>query len=82
VPPDKLYEEVDQWCQEILDLSPTAIRWVKKRMNHFTDMIYGIDELLAEASYTYHMSEESRQAKEAFREKGRLNFRKFRGLED
>lgn len=40
VPHDRLYEEVDKWCDEILRLSPTSLRLLKTSMNMKTDMLY------------------------------------------
>ena len=40
VPFDKLYEEVDAWCDEVLEQSPTSLRILKTSMNLKTDMQY------------------------------------------
>jgi 1,4-dihydroxy-2-naphthoyl-CoA synthase len=40
VPHDQLYTEVKQWCDEILQLSPTSLRILKTSMNFKSDMLY------------------------------------------
>ncbi len=40
VPHAKLYEEVKEWCDEILTLSPTSLRILKTSMNFKSDMLY------------------------------------------
>jgi naphthoate synthase/2-ketocyclohexanecarboxyl-CoA hydrolase len=78
VPHDRLMEEVDLWCQEILDKSPLYIGMTKKTMNFATDQLYGAltmgSELLA---LTYGMPE-NMEGINAFLEKRKPEFRKYR----
>lgn len=40
VPHDKLYDEVEKWCDEVLEMSPTSLRFLKTSMNAKSDMLY------------------------------------------
>lgn len=78
VPPEKLQEEVNQWCQEVLALSPTALRVLKKAFNHSNDELIGTAQITAEVSYLYHLSDEAKEGHRAFLEKRKPDFKKFR----
>ncbi len=77
VPHDKLDEEVDQWCAEIMDKSPTAIAIAKRSFNADTDHIAGIANLGMQALALYYGTEESQEGVKAFLEKRKADFRKF-----
>ena len=78
VPPDELEEAVDIWCEEILKMSPTAIRVTKSSFNADSDSITGINTLAFDALRIYYESEESKEGRRAFREKRPANFSRFR----
>jgi naphthoate synthase len=78
VPQDKLEEEVELWCREILDKSPFALKFLKKAFNADTDHQWGFDELSQAAVRLYWATEEAEEAKKAFSEKRRPDFSKFR----
>ena len=40
VPHDRLYPEVDKWCDEVLEMSPTSLRILKTSMNAKSDAMY------------------------------------------
>ena len=77
VPLDRLEEETVQWCREILDKSPLAIRCVKAAMNADCDGQAGLQELAGNATLLYYMTEEAQEGKRSFLEKRKPNFRKF-----
>lgn len=77
VPLDKLMEEVDAWCQEILDRSPQAISFLKIALNTPTDWIYGQQRLAGEGLWQYYASEEAQEGRNSFLEKRKPNFRQF-----
>jgi len=77
VPPEKLMEEVDAWCQEILDKSPKAINFLKIALNTPTDWIYGQQRLAGEGLWQYYASEEAQEGRNSFLEKRKPNFRQF-----
>ena len=78
VPPDRLEEEVNIWCREILANSPFALKFLKKAFNADTDHQWGFDEMSGAAVRLYWATEEAGEAKKAFSEKRKPNFSKFR----
>ena len=80
VPLDKLEEETVQWCSEMLELSPIALRFMKSAFNADCDGQTGVQELAGNATMLYYMSEEGQEGKNAFLERRRPDFKKFRRL--
>ena len=78
VPDDQLDAEVDQWCAELAERSPTAIAIAKRSFNADTDNIRGIGSLGFEALALFYGTEESREGGNAFREKRSPDFRSKR----
>jgi naphthoate synthase len=78
VPQDKLDEEVDKWCQEILSLSPTALKFCKIAFNAETDHQYGFETWAGAAVRMFWTSKEATEAKTAFKEKRKPDFSQFR----
>lgn len=76
VPLDKLEAETVQWCREMLANSPLALRCLKAALNADCDGQAG----LRNATLLYYMTEEGREGKNAFLEKRRPDFSKFRRL--
>jgi 2-ketocyclohexanecarboxyl-CoA hydrolase len=77
VPHDQLDAEVERWCQEILDKSPTAIAIAKRSFNADSENIRAIGSLGFEALALYYATEESQEGGRAFREKRAPEFRKY-----
>ena len=75
VPDDRLDAEVDQWCAELAERSPTAIALCKRSFNADTDHIKGIAALGFEAVELFYGTEESKEGGNAFREKRSPDFR-------
>jgi 1,4-dihydroxy-2-naphthoyl-CoA synthase len=78
----KLMDEVDAWCQEILDKSPQSLRIAKTSMNYESDNLYssflhGIEML----SLTYG-NEENKEGVTAFLDKRPPDYRKYRRREE
>lgn len=78
VPHDKLDEEVDKWCAELLERSPTAITLAKRSFNVDTEMIRGISSMGMQALSLYYDTDESKEGGAAFREKRKPDFRRAR----
>jgi len=77
VPDDQLDAEVDSWCAEIAERSPTAIAIAKRSFNASTENIRGIASLGLQALKLYYDSEESREGVNALNEKRKPEFRKY-----
>ncbi|MPZ44719.1 MAG: 1,4-dihydroxy-2-naphthoyl-CoA synthase [Betaproteobacteria bacterium] len=76
VPHDQLDQEIDKWCAEILEKSPTAIAIAKSSFNAATDSMRGIGSLGFQALNLYYQTEESKEGVKAFMEKRPPQFRK------
>ena len=78
VPYEKLEEAVNHLCQEILSLSPTAIKFCKIAFNAETDHMFGFEGWAHAAVRMFWGTEEASEAKKAFAEKRKADFSKFR----
>lgn len=76
VPYEKLEEKTVEWCQEILQHSPLAIR-LKSALNADCDGQAGLQELAGNATLLYYMTEEAQEGHRAFLEKRSPNFSQF-----
>lgn len=77
VPDAALDAEVDRWCAEILEKSPTAIAIAKRSFNADSENIRGIGALGMQALSLYYRTEESKEGGRAFREKRKPDFRQW-----
>ena len=77
VPLEKLEDETIQWCREMLDHSPLALRCLKTSLNADCDGQMGLLDLAGNATLLYYMSEEAKEGKNAFVEKRKPDFSKF-----
>jgi naphthoate synthase len=77
VPLAELEATTIQWCREMLEQSPTALRFLKAAMNADCDGQAGLQDLAGSATLLYYMTEEGREGKEAFLEKRKPDFKKF-----
>ena len=78
VPPDKLEEEVNAWCAKILALSPTALRVLKIAFNQESDHIAGAEALAGASLWQYYQTDEANEGKQAYLEKRKPDFSKYR----
>jgi len=78
VPYEKLDEEVDRWCQEILEKSPTALKMLKYAFLAESDGTTGITQLGVGGLSLYYGTDEAVEGKNAFLEKRKPDFNKFR----
>lgn len=76
VPHDQLDAEVERWCGEILQNSPTAIAIAKRSFNADSEHIRGISSLGMQALALFYGTDESKEGTAAFREKREPQFRK------
>ncbi len=75
VPDDQLDAEVQKWCAELMERSPTAIAIAKRSFNLDTEAIRGISGLGMYALKLYYETAESKEGVRAFQEKRRPDFR-------
>ncbi len=79
VPMAELDQEVDRWCQELLDKSPTALKMLKFAFHAETDGVAGITNLGIGGLSMYYGTDESMEGRNAFMEKRKADYGKFRG---
>ena len=77
VPLEQLEAETIQWCQEILQHSPTALRFLKAAMNADTDGLAGLQQLAGDATLLYYTTDEAKEGRDAFKEKRDPDFGQF-----
>lgn len=75
VPQDQLEAEVISWAEEMMQLSPLALRMIKVGLNAELDGQAGIQELAGDATMLYYMTEEAQEGGKAFLEKRKPNFK-------
>lgn len=77
VPLDKLEETTVDWCKNILEKSPIALRMLKSAFNAELDGQAGIQELAGNATLLYYLTEEGKEGKNAFVQKRKPDWSKF-----
>jgi naphthoate synthase len=77
VPLEQLEEETVKWCREMLEKSPTAIRFLKAAFNADTDGLAGIQQLAGDATLLFYTTDEAKEGRDAFKEKRKPDFGKF-----
>jgi len=74
---EALEEETVQWCREMLELSPMALRMLKASFNAADDGLAGVQQLAGDATLLFYMSEEAQEGRDAYVEKRKPDFSKF-----
>ena len=77
VPYEELESTTLQWCEEVLQHSPIALRCLKSALNADCDGQAGLQELAGNATMLFYMTEEGQEGHRAFLEKRPPNFKKF-----
>ena len=77
VPYARLEEETLAWCEEMLALSPFALRLVKSSFHAHEDGYAGIQQLAHDANLLFYGSEEAQEGRDAYREKRAPDFKRF-----
>jgi len=78
VPLGDLRTEVEQWCRELLEKSPTALALAKQSFNIDSEPRAGVAQFAHTALGLYYQTEEAMEGRNAFVEKRPVNFGKFR----
>jgi naphthoate synthase len=77
VPLDQLEATAIQWAREILEKSPTAIRFIKAAFNAATEGLAGLQQFAGDATLLYYLTDEAKEGKNAFLEKRPPDFSAF-----
>jgi len=77
VPLADLEAEGVAWAEEILDMSPTAIRFLKSAFLVATDGLAGLQEFAGNATGLYYTTDEAHEGSRAFLEKRKPDYRKY-----
>lgn len=77
VPHDQLEAECVQWAEEMMRLSPLALRMIKAGLNAELDGQAGIQQLAGDCTMLYYMLDEAHEGGKAFLEKRQPDFSKF-----
>ena len=77
VPLAELEAEGVQWADEILEKSPTAIRFLKSAFIVATDGLAGLQEFAGNATCLYYMTDEAHEGSTAFLEKRPAEYTKY-----
>ena len=77
VPYEALEETTVQWCREMLNHSPIALRCLKAALNADCDGQAGLQELAGNATMLFYMTEEGQEGRNAFNEKRKPDFAQF-----
>ncbi len=63
--------------KKCLELSPTAIRFLKASFNADTDGLAGLQQLAGDATLLYYTTDEAKEGRDAFKEKRKPDFDQF-----
>ena len=78
VPLKELRAEVERWCAELLEKSPTALALAKQSFNIDSETRAGVAQFAGTALGLYYRTEEAMEGRNAFVEKRPVDFKKFR----
>jgi naphthoate synthase len=77
VPFDGLEDEAVKWAKEIMQHSPTALRFLKAALNADTDGLAGLQQLAGDATLLFYTTDEAKEGRDAFKEKRVPDFDQF-----
>lgn len=74
---DRLEAECVQWAEDMMKLSPLALRMIKAGLNAELDGQAGIQQLAGDCTMLYYMLDEAHEGGQAFLEKRQPDFTKY-----
>lgn len=74
---EDLENETVAWAEQMMELSPLALRMIKAGLNAELDGQAGIQELAGDATMLYYMLDEAHEGGRAFLEKRKPDFKKY-----
>ena len=77
VPLEELEAETVRWCQDMMRLSPFALRLLKASFHADEDGLAGIQQLAHDTNLLFYGSEEAQEGRDAFKQKRRPEFEQF-----
>ena len=77
VPLADLEKETVAWAQEMLSLSPLALRMLKASHNAADDGLAGVQQLAGDATLLFYMTEEAQEGRDAYAQRRSPDFAKF-----
>ena len=77
VPLEALEETTVQWCREMLQHSPLALRLLKSGFNAALDGQAGVQELAGNATLLFYMTDEGQEGRNAYNERRSPDFGQF-----
>ena len=77
VPLEHLEAETVQWCREMLELSPFALRLLKASFNATEDGLAGIQQLAHDTNLLFYAGDEAQEGRDAYRERRPPDFSRF-----
>ena len=77
VPLEDLEVETVRWCEEMLALSPFALRLLKASFHADEDGLAGLQQLAHDTNLLFYGSEEAQEGREAYKAKRQPDFTKF-----
>jgi len=77
VPLERLEPTTLEWCREMMQHSPLALRCLKSALNADCDGQMGLLELAGNATLLYYMSEEAKEGRDAYVQKRKPDFTRF-----
>ncbi len=77
VPLAELESTTVDWCEQMLSLSPIALRMLKSSFNAADEGLAGIQQLAGDATMLFYMTEEAQEGRNAYKEKRKPDFTRF-----
>ncbi|MCH8050460.1 MAG: 1,4-dihydroxy-2-naphthoyl-CoA synthase [Chloroflexi bacterium] len=77
VPLASLEDETVRWGRRMLEMSPTALRFLKAAFAADTDGLAGLQQLAGDATLLFYMTAEAKEGRDAFLEKRKPDFSPF-----